>query len=397
MLYHIYNGFRSWNEECLQLQKNTTSTQLQLTSALAAEDAVGVTLDIMKFKHYLRKRVYVPEQHCNREIDCIGVVKDRILVIEVKNWRGQIWSNGVRWYQRASKSGQTLEFGDIYEEAEFKTEALRKHFEYDHKVKLPKECFVSCIVFTNPNCTIDLGSVGQKPYVFDMPAFQEFIKKETNGNSGEFILASFKAMKKCENTEKSSFLSYIGNWVTSTGSLIRNLAGYKVMPRSDALTSSDRMRIEQICDRIRTWDVISFHNGTVKHGDVVAIEVPSANFGFERRHILGIEMSWASQSLVGLLGAMWHGTACIMKIILTKEKRVNKKKDKGKNKLRDPDGNIVLPCRVQNTADVKKSDRLLCKFAGQTKVQEIRLNQIKTIELCSNPSAVGAGTFFINK
>ena len=424
------NGFSTWNLQGALAQKKMTGGQSQLTRALQAEDYVGEAFeDAGCSDYFLRKRVYVPEQARNREIDCIGVCKDRILVVEVKNWRGDVWCNGIRWYQKAAATTKALEFEDLMTEAQFKTDALRKHFEYDHRVPIHKDCFVTCIVFTNPNVRIDPNTVGTKPYVFNMDMFKEFVAKEMRGASGKVLYQDYFISHQSEirAREAAKLLprkpparpkpwtpvvdaltwsgSVVGGSVLSVASSA--VAGSwwlvsSLVPRGGSgsgvskLTEEDRFKIRKMCGRIRTWDVIKMHNGNTVHGDVIAIAAPSAGCGFLRHDLEWVTMEWSAAGLRGLFGAIVHGTACTITIRPTEAKRVPKKnkKDATVSKYRDPaTGNISFPVKVQYHTNIRKNDHIVYKVPGKPTTFEVSLAHIKSIELSESRKAKGVGHF----
>ena len=425
------NGFSTWNLQGALGQKKMTGGQSQLTHALKAEDLVGEAFEAAGCSDYfLRKRVYVPEQARNREIDCIGVCKDRVLVVEVKNWRGDVWYNGIRWFQKATATGKALEFEDLMAEAHFKTEALRKHFEYDHRVPIHKDCFVTCIVFTNPNVRIDPNSVGTLPYVFNMDMFKEFVAKEMSGSSGPVLYRDYflihqkeiqvreaaKLVPRKPKTAPTAWTPVVnaaavvgssiwsgttavasGSWwaVKSIGSKIVASTG-ATADGQPKLTADDRFKIRKMCGRIRTWDVIKMHNGNTVHGDVIAIAAPSAGCGYLRSDLEWIKMEWSSSSIKGLFGAMAFGTACSITIRPVESKRTLKKnkQDSLITKFRDPEtGNITFPVKIQYNTNTRKNDHVVYKVPGKATTFEVSLAHIKTIELSESRLAKGVGHF----
>lgn len=435
------NGFQTWNMECALSQKRFTSQQSQLNNALSAEDAVGTAFDVGGAGNYfLRKRVYVSEQGRNREIDCIGICNGKVYVVEVKNWRGDVWSNGIRWFQKAMVSStQALEFGDIYEEADFKTNALHKHFEYDHKVRIPRECMITCIVFTNPAVKLDPKSVGSRPFVFTLDGFVQYLRTQsqiqmrsemgmgvalfqqgismvgsTYGAARDVLSGAIEKFTKPkteltpaqikrnqERQEKKKAIQDL-KAILSDKSIERASAAVKLLP---SLTRDDTFKIRMMCESIRTWDFIELHNGVVVHGDVIAVDVPSISCNYLRAHMTNIQMQWASQGPIGFIQSLWNGTACSVMLELIPSKQRGKRKDQravaaaeaagGAEKLtgnrslqkyKDADGNIKFPVRIQYSKDMKKNDRLIYKCAGKPQAQEVPLAHVKLIEFSKNKS-----------
>lgn len=141
---------------CVALWKNYYSTALKVSAArklregkpmkesdkkfkvaLDAEVAVQKLLEEEGWKYvFPNRRVAVSRLGHNREIDVIAI-GPRILVIEVKHWRGFVWSSGSAWYQCPHRKAQALMFENVYTDNVEKAAALRRFIENNRRIPLP--------------------------------------------------------------------------------------------------------------------------------------------------------------------------------------------------------------------------------------------------------------------
>jgi hypothetical protein len=326
-------------------QEQSTDVR-RLNAALSAEESVKEALNNIGFHEtFLRRRIFVAESNCNREIDVIAII-DKIYVIEVKNWSGSVWCNGPRWFQLPVKAERALEFGDITEECHFKAMSLLRHLENVHKILLPPGSVVSCVVFTSPAVKLDPNSAKRLPNVFTLESFREFIGKSRSGSSWRDLLAPvvpsfFHPSRSITLEQKNSVAHALGN--------------------------------------VRTWDIVMLHNGTTIHGDLVSLECPNFYFSYDRKHIVSVIFKWASPSLVGLAVSLWKGSAGTVLVKLTEAKRVPKRNE---SKPRNDDGDMYFPILMdKRKGDWNTTDRLIFKRAGTAYSAPIRLTDVRSVEL----------------
>ena len=339
----LWNAFQTWNLQNLQQSRDKDRKALQLNNALEAEVNVADVLTRAGCREvHMRKRIYVMQDGHHREIDVVAIT-DRILAVEVKNWSGSIWrSMDNRWFQLPPRQERALEFGDLYEEALHKANGLRKHLENDHKIKLPDHAVVPVIVFTNKSARLDPNSVKNMKGVFTMDTFQTY------------------ANAACAQTWSQWLLSFVPYW-GHTGEMSREV----------------RAKVAEALSTMKTWDTIVLHNGTVVHGDVKAVEAPNAFLAYERRHLIGLAVTWTSSGVWGLLTAAMAGSAGTVRLELTELKRRAKKKE---NKQRDSDGNISFQIRMDKR-DMTLNDRVIFKRAGSPHTEMFSFAQIKSLDM----------------
>jgi hypothetical protein len=339
----LWNAFQTWNLQNLQQARGKDRKALQLNNALEAEVNVADVLTRAGCREvHMRKRIYVMQDGHHREIDVVALT-DRILAVEVKNWAGSIWrSADNRWFQLPPRQERALEFGDIFEEVEHKANGLRRHLENDHKIKLPDQAVMPVIVFTNRSAKLDPRTVANMKGVFTLEFFEAYAKSVCAQTWGQWIM---------------SFVPYWGH------------AG-DMLPEVKA-------RVAKALATMKTWDTLVLHNGTVIHGDVKAVDAPNAHLAYERHHLIGLTVSWASSGVWGLFTAAVAGSAGIVRLELTEHKRRAKKKEL---KQRDPDGNISFNIRMDKR-DMALNDRIVFKRAGSPHTEMISFAQIKSIEM----------------
>lgn len=123
--------------------KPMTDSDKKFKTALQAETVVENLLKKEGWKYvFPNRRVAVSRLGHNREIDIIAI-GPQILVIEVKHWRGFVWSSGNAWYQCPYRKAQALMFENVYSDNVEKAAALRRFIENQRRIPLPdaKEIF----------------------------------------------------------------------------------------------------------------------------------------------------------------------------------------------------------------------------------------------------------------
>lgn len=334
-----------------------------LNNALSAEERVAKVIEEESgFPVFLRKRVFVAQDNHNREIDVVCIA-DRILAIEVKNWTGSVWRNDYRWFQLPFRAQRPLEFEDIFAEARHKAEALKKHLENDHKILLQGEdgtpaskMVLPVLIFTHPQVKLDPNTIANMEGVFTLESFRAYIGslphavKRSQQSWGEWMLSKVPQL-----------------WPTS-------------MSRRQAMLPADvKDQVESALGKVRTWDTVTLHNGTLIHGDVVSIDCPSASSSYARHHIVNICLTWSTGGVVGLAGSLWNGTAGVVTLELVDAKRQGKRNE---SKPRDAQGNIVFPIIMPKAkTDMRNIDRIVVKRAGTPNGEPIPLSTIRSIEL----------------
>ncbi|KAG5464409.1 hypothetical protein LSCM1_00594 [Leishmania martiniquensis] len=374
-----------------------TREQQNFLDSMQAEEKVEAVLRKAGWADvFLRRRVAVARVGHNREIDVIAV-GPIILVVEVKNWQGFVWSNGPRWYQcRSPKRMDTLEFEDVQEDNVVKAAALRRYIENARRVELPDshlihadavlcgqekdasgrhatwysdksihkvcgKCVVPVVVFTHPRVKLDPATVKAKKYVFTLDSFGVFASRAIRGN------IDLEALNSVSTT------SWWPRWMPFTR-IPRALA----TPTSLAaifLTEEHRRNVAGVVDVLRTWDLVYLLDSRLITGDLQKIDVPSAFCMYDRKHLLDIHMRW-NRGPLGLVKTLLTNRVGTVELVLTTAKRLAKKRKE--KKPRNAEGNIVFPMEPKKK---KENSYLVMKMAGTGKLETVLLCDVDRISL----------------
>lgn len=343
---------------------------------------------------FLRRRVAVARVGHNREIDVIAV-GPVILVVEVKNWQGFVWSNGPRWYQcRNRRTMDTLEFEDVQEDNVEKAAALRRYIENARRVELPDsgmvqtdavafgqdkaaargtwysdkaihkvcgKCVVPVVVFTYPNVKLDPATVGAKKYVFTLKTFAAFAAQAIHGNI---------------DLDALNEVSTASRWWPAWLPFQRVPRRLTATARSPVFLTEDQQdNVAGVVDLLRTWDLVYLLDRRLITGDLQKIEMPSAFCMYERKHLLDVNVRW-NRGLLGLLRTFVTNKVGSIELVLTTAKRLAKKRKE--RKPRNAAGNIVFAMQPKRK---KENDYLVMKMAGTGKLQTVLLCDVDRISL----------------
>ncbi|KAK7194054.1 Nuclease-related domain containing protein [Novymonas esmeraldas] len=344
---------------------------------------------------FLRRRVAVARLGHNREIDVVAV-GPIILVVEVKNWQGHVWSKGSRWFQcRNFKRGDTLEFEDVQQDNVEKAAALRRYIENARRVQLPDsqlvqadsvlfdhaggsadkrgtwysdkaihkvcgKCVVPVVVFTHPKVRLDPATIQTKKYVFTLPTLAAFAAQAIHGN------IDLDALNDVATTSRWSWVPFAprSRQVASPSS-----------PADTLLNEDQQDAVAGAVDVLRTWDLIYLLDGRLITGDLQKIEVPSAFCMYERKHLLDINVRWNSGAL-GMVKTFLTNNVGTIELVLTTAKRLAKKRKE--RKPRNADGNIVFPMKPKKK---KENDYVVMKLPGTAKLETVLLCDVDRILL----------------
>ncbi|KAF5226405.1 putative Nuclease-related domain containing protein [Trypanosoma cruzi] len=346
-----------------------SSRQKQLLASMQAEELVEAALRSAGWKHvFLRRRVPVQRLGHNREIDVVAV-GPVVLVVEVKHWRGQVWSNGSRWFQCPDNSKRALEFEDIQEDNLVKAAALRRFIENDRRIplsdhhmngnhrspteegditqdksrghgtwytdrRLHKQCgefVLPVVVFTNPAVVLDPSTVKQKKRVFNLASFQLFAEQLMQEMRGPLVRGGRPWGRLAQRLRSILF-----------GSVKRPLA----------ISIHVEERVAAAVETMRTWDMIYLHSGRLIHGDVTELHLPSIKLWIERKHILDVEVWWFD-GFIGLLRGLWEGGGGMVRVRFDAAQRLLMGRDE-----------IAIPIAPRNLKHMTANDRLVVKTAG---------------------------------
>jgi hypothetical protein len=280
----LWDAVRSWNYQAVMTHRGMTAAKQRKNAAAEAEDAVADAARALGHggaSVHMNKRVFVPQQRRCREVDVI-LVADALYVVEVKNWAGDIWRNGGRWFQKPPReNAQALEFGDLLEEIEFKSNALVQFLAHEHGIAMPPNSVLPCLVFTRAGCRLDPATVGCLPNVFTLDAFAQMVGPAA----------------------AASWLNPMAYFPTPFGTLAR----------------VQRAAINKAMDCIRTWDTIVLHNGEQITGDIMRLVLPEyqpadralaggpGSLVLARNEMTELSVDWAAASWFGIVAALFNG------------------------------------------------------------------------------------------
>ncbi|KAL7695587.1 hypothetical protein N2W54_007588 [Lotmaria passim] len=393
------NALRTQARSKLRREDSLTSEQQMFLRSMQAEERVEDVLRRAGWTDiFLRRRVAVARVGHNREIDVVAV-GPIVLVVEVKNWQGYVWSKGSSWYQcRNLKTMDTLEFEDVQEDNVEKAAALRRYIENARRVELPDsnlvqadgvifgrdkasqsgrgtwysdraihkvcgKCVVPVVVFTNPSVKLDPATVKAKKYVFTLETFAAFARQVLHGN------IDFDALN--DAAAPPSWWSWLP--------FVRQSCLPRVAPtgsqHSVLLTEEQQEQVAAAVDVMRTWDIVYLLDRRLITGDLQSIDVPSAFCSYERRHLLDINVRW-NRGFLGLLKTFLTNKAGTVELVLTTAKRLAKKRKE--KKPRNAQGNIVFPIMPKKK---KENDTIVMKMAGTVELKTFLLCDVDRILL----------------
>ncbi|EPY40855.1 hypothetical protein AGDE_03071 [Angomonas deanei] len=375
-------------------QSELSRLNKNFTASLQAEETIERILQEEGWEHiFLRRRVPVARVGHNREVDVLAV-GPVILVVEVKHWQGYVWSNGPRWFQRASAERGTLEFEDVQKDNVVKAAAVRRYLENTRLIQLPDpkpaggeekgkgtwytdqslhewtgRCIVPVVVFTNRRVKLDPATVKAKKYVFNPETFRIFVREVLKGNIDPDSLND-TAVEEAGRTNYAAKLlrRALPSWVRWWGVLRKE---------PFFLSGTTQSRVAYALNVLRTWDILYMHDGSMITGDVLGITAPNAHCQYERQHLLDIRLHW-NTGVWGLAKTFLLNNAGTVTLALTTAKRLAiKKKEK---KPRDRQGNVVFTIRPKRRK-FALNDRVEMKPAGGTKSVSYAIADIKQISL----------------
>lgn len=237
----------------------------------------------------------------------ILVNENGIYVVEIKDFYGQVYSSGdaagnyTEWIQKArpkeegSRNHVYIKHGDLLGEIILKAKAVANYlmqtpipahvegmFENGNaaittskrelkRLILPPGKIYPCLVFVNPQCLVDHDTLKRHQFVFTAETFKKFVGQR----------------------------SVVYDWGAWLAPMIVSASN---------LTYNQQLATLAIVDTLPTWDTITFHNGSVRTGDVLSVHFPDDRVGqnavvpfVERKQIAEIFVTWPGLSTWGLL------------------------------------------------------------------------------------------------
>lgn len=265
-----------WLDRIRTIRVNRTrfAPQGAETAGEAAEDAVleRVETIVRHAGHHKTWRVWSGVRIRNRgwrsEIDLLIAADDRLYLLELKNWSGQLDMNGSTLVQVRRHQGGIIEHGDLMKTMR-KREAAVRAWLAKHRSEVPP--IERCVLFYNPRLQMT-------PAVFD----------------------------------------YFGDEVASASEWTSSFARRaKRASKTSSMMPEERQKLYDVIDMLSTWDTVTMYGGRRIHGDIRSSEtsVPLEN-GTElrlhnRRKIASVDIKVPRRYLSAL-----YGDPSVLRVVL---------------------------------------------------------------------------------
>ncbi len=179
------------------------------------------------------------------EADLIAVTARRVVLLEVKNWSGQLRVAGNGWVQ-VQRNGTEVHHPNLLAHNREKLRALHRHL-VEHGVHIAPQCFHQGVVFVNPRLDTDREIAGH-PAVLQLDGVGELLGDGTSlGRRAAARVAQWLA-----NSETSAALA-------------QHLL--QVIPPSDVKAAAE------VIGALRTWDRLTLRGGRELQGDILWLRV----------------------------------------------------------------------------------------------------------------------------
>lgn len=235
------------------------------TAGEAAEDAVFERLEkiVKKSGHKNTWRVWsgvrIRDKGWRSEIDLLIATEDRLYLLELKNWSGELDMNGNTLVQIRRHQGGIVEHGDLMKTMR-KREAAVRAWLTKHRSEVPP--IERCVLFYNPR-------LHMTPAVFD----------------------------------------YFGDEVASASEWTSHFArNAKHAQNTSPMTAEERRKLHDTIEMLSTWDTVTMHGGRRIHGDIRSSEtIVTLENGAElrlhnRRRIASIDVQVPRSYLNAIFG-----------------------------------------------------------------------------------------------
>lgn len=200
----------------------------------AEEEALRtLTRDLAEANHRIFRGVRLPSPDGLRryELDFVIVSPRDAIVVELKNWSGEVRERG-RVVEQVRRGGEVVDHGDVLGELAQKVAALGAHHRKSHRKTPPIR---GLLVFHNPNATVEPKLLGREEVV----GFAE-LRAQLGGAPGE-----------------------------PEGALVGLL---RWLGLSHVTAEQPTEAVEALCaslSALGTWDTLELHGGRVLSGDVL--------------------------------------------------------------------------------------------------------------------------------
>lgn len=216
-----------WLERIRSVRANRTRFEAHGAESAgeAAEDAVYDRLETIVRKHAhtgawrVWSGVRIRNKGWRSEIDLLIAAEDRLYLLELKNWSGQLDMNGTALVQIRRHQGGIIEHGDLMKTMRKREAAVRAWLQ-KHRSEVPP--IERCVLFYNPRLQMT-------------PAVLEYFGPEV-ASASEWT-ANFARRAKQAGSRSS-------------------------------MTKERRAKLYDTIDMLSTWDTVTMHGGRRVHGDI---------------------------------------------------------------------------------------------------------------------------------
>jgi hypothetical protein len=194
---------------------------------------------------FLGKRV-PSEVHGHRfEIDLMVLTKKHLHFIEIKNWSGELYSNGQIWTQ-IKKNGVSIEHPDLTQYNSTKQAAVIEYLS-KNGIQLDRSYFSQKVVFMNHNLDIE-NRIQSNPCVVTPKRLNKYLNSHKGTKLTENIIHSL--IEFCLDFEKSKII-------------IEGL--FKAMPKKYYKKAC------RLLENLGTWDRVGLFGQRILTGDVLKV------------------------------------------------------------------------------------------------------------------------------
>lgn len=179
------------------------------------------------------------------EADLIVLTPRRVVLLEVKNWSGQLKVAGDRWIQ-VQRSGTEVTHPNLLAHNREKLRALHRYLGQSG-VNIPAERFHQAVIFANPRLEIE-PSIAEHPAVLLMTDVGDVLGDGTS-------LARHAAARLVQLLTDAE----------TSATLAENLL--RVIPPSEVTTAA------QAIQALRSWDRLTLRGGRELQGDIIWMRV----------------------------------------------------------------------------------------------------------------------------
>lgn len=179
------------------------------------------------------------------EADLIALTPRRVVVLEVKNWSGQLKVAGDRWVQ-IQRSGTEVAHPNLLAHNREKLRALHRYFAHAG-VNIPAERFHQAVIFANPRLELD-PAIAEHPAVLFMDDVGDVLGDGTS--LGRHVAARLVQLLTDAETNAT---------------LAENLL--KVIPPVQVAAASEAIK------NLRSWDRLTLRGGRELQGDIIWLRV----------------------------------------------------------------------------------------------------------------------------